>query len=261
MLEKIIPEELESSLTKGECSSQREALNVKDTFSTGGSNKIPEGKQEEAVEIESTVLKSGLKVHLPTFKHNDSQKQTLKKDDDKRNGNAESASSFTGEETGNEKQKIKEKILPDIAECGLNVHLPTVPQGENDDQKENFENDAGYGDKKYDICVPKFAEMKNVVSENSSNRAKRKLFSDDQEKLVVISDMVIRADNRDVYTKNRTLNGLCYSCVFNINSSRIGVRCQFCLRSYHLACILKTEKPVADADFVCNNCKAKKKFL
>lgn len=52
-------------------------------------------------------------------------------------------------------------------------------------------------------------------------------------------------------------SGLCFTCVSNMTSKKIGIRCQNCTRAYHFACLLKNG--VFKDFFLCSVCFIKKK--
>lgn len=100
------------------------------------------------------------------------------------------------------------------------------------------------------------------MTRNLPNSTKRKLFSEKENetpnsKVFIISDVTIKASSKHA---NEVSTGLCYACIMNITVLKSGKKCNFCTRTYHLACIDKSQQSENNEKFVCNSCKAKNSF-
>lgn len=90
---------------------------------------------------------------------------------------------------------------------------------------------------------------------------KRNLFcnkeNEQKPKINILSDIVVSNPFKNV----TVTTGLCYTCVSNLNSSLSGVRCAYCIRTYHIKCIMKHSElyktTLEDKLFRCPSCSKK----
>lgn len=156
-----------------------------------------------------------------------------------------------------------------ILKRGLRVHLPKIkPSSINEDISDlsdvNSEKNTSFA---FESAVDEMDQNTPLKIGRYSvpNTTKRNLFSSEEctpstpkNSISIISDILIRSsDSEDFFPKSKVYTGLCYTCVLNITKSKVGVKCQFCLRSYHIVCAPKRSETEKTDYFLCCTCQLK----
>lgn len=161
---------------------------------------------------------------------------------------------------------VNQTIKSTILKGGVRVHIPEVVVNKENQEAARSQVCDSIEENIQLLEIANNTSLSPNIQKHSGDSAKRKLFSEagdytDSKKIFVIADiMVNQPESTNSSVKNLLYTGLCYSCLLNITKSKIGVRCQFCVRSYHISTCAKKQQETENLDnFMCTTCKKKKK--
>ncbi|CAH1111633.1 unnamed protein product [Psylliodes chrysocephalus] len=207
------------------------------------------------VEITSTILNKGVKVHFPQA---NSQSQFFKVEAPDVKIVLENCSPYN-----------RCEIISTKLRSGINIHLPLIEsktlltsttnnKSVNDDFCSNHED---VDNENENICANTESEESLVPIDNITTKVKtikRNLFFDDKpqtdKKIKLVSNILLRKSDKETFKNEKVTKGLCYNCVKNIKSSRCGIRCLTCLRTFHFICVKKIQYGLKSKTFKCKSC-------
>lgn len=103
--------------------------------------------------------------------------------------------------------------------------------------------------------------------DNANSRVesvKRRVFCDDDsvndnKKIKFLSNILLTKGDKESHFMNmKVYKGVCHHCTWNISVSKSGIRCQCCLRLFHVSCALKisAERDAVSTNvFFCDKCR------
>lgn len=85
-----------------------------------------------------------------------------------------------------------------------------------------------------------------------------------KEKIKIIQNVIIQPSSSQINLPleesfpvfNKCNGRLCFICTFTIHSSKKGIKCKYCVRTFHVECILKKNLSTFSGlpDFCCSSC-------
>lgn len=274
--EKIIkPGSSQETVLNNEANLQKINKNKDETIRKTDLNQEEENITEADL-IRSTVLSNGIKVHLPKIINykitemsvNLCQEPTgdANKQDKNYTPICDQNKSFSGSETSSDpsninRSSIDENFLQDTINYNNQQAGDSTNVIEKHDNTEPVENETEYRYQNPLRCQQEASSLSSSAGESQKNISqinliKRNLFKDEptkESKICVLSNVKLDFKNDKNFYKNETYKGMCYNCVLNITSSKVGVRCNSCLRTYHLSCLEEPKCP--NSKLVCFNCE------
>ncbi|CAH1101702.1 unnamed protein product [Psylliodes chrysocephalus] len=206
-------------------------------------------------EITSTILNNGVKVHFPRAY---SQPQFFK---------VEAPDVKIVLENCSPENRCE--IISTKLRSGIKIHLPLIESNTlltsatniksvNDDF---FSNHEEVDIENKTICANTESEDSLVPIDDITTKVKtikRNLFFDGKpqtdKKIKLVSNILLRKSDEETFKNEKVTKGLCYNCVKNITSSRCGVRCLTCLRTFHFICANTIQDGLKSKTFKCKSC-------
>lgn len=113
----------------------------------------------------------------------------------------------------------------------------------------------------YTKQIPKINILSNVLVSKSKESHVKYLFKDEIEKEKIILDQTEEPNNSNNFKHNtKMFAGLCFICCNNIHAKRPGIKCFYCLRTFHPECIRKHQNmPPIVTMFICKTCNDENK--